>query len=57
MTTPKELAELAAEAAEMEAAAKIASKNGMFESGSILRSKAAGIRRAIEILTTVNHED
>lgn len=42
---------IVAEATELEAAAKIAAQNGMFESGANLRNRAAGLRRALEILT------
>lgn len=38
------------EAGELEDAGRVAAANGMFESGAVLRNKAAGIRRAIEIL-------
>lgn len=41
---------LLAEADELERAAKIAAQNGMYESGAALRNRAAGIRRAIEVL-------
>lgn len=53
---PTAVLALATEADEMELAAKVASQNGMFESGAILRSKAAGIRRAIEILAKLEDE-
>lgn len=35
---------------EMQEAAKVAGKNGMFESGARLRAKADGMARALEIL-------
>ena len=39
-------------ARELESSAKVAAKAGMYESGAAMRNKAAGIRIAIEILTT-----
>lgn len=39
------------EAVEMEAAARLAAQNGMYESGAGLRNRAAGLRRALLILT------
>jgi hypothetical protein len=45
------IALLQARAAELDAAAKEASKAGMFESGAALRNKDAGIRIAIEIVS------
>jgi hypothetical protein len=44
------LAGLTAEAAELEQAAKVAAGAGMFERGATLRNRAAGIRRALEVL-------
>ena len=41
-----------AEAAELEIAAKQATANGMINSGATLRNRAAGMRKALEILTT-----
>jgi hypothetical protein len=40
-----------AEIAELEAAAKQAAKSGMVNSGATLRNRAAGMRRALNILT------
>lgn len=41
-----------ARAIELIEAAKVAAKAGMYESGASMRNNAAGIRIAIEILTT-----
>lgn len=49
-----QLAGLTAEAEELEKAAKIAAQNGMYESGAALRNRAAGIRRALEVLSKPN---
>jgi len=46
------MAGLTAESEELERAAKVAAQNGMYESGAALRNRAAGIRRALEVLTS-----
>jgi hypothetical protein len=48
----EKLEALEARAVELIDAAKVAAKAGMYESGATMRNKAAGIRIAIEILTT-----
>ena len=44
-------AKLTAEADELERAAKISAESGMYESGATFRNRAAGLRRAVQILT------
>lgn len=39
-------------ARELETAAKVAAKSGMYETGAAMRNKASGIRHAVKILTT-----
>lgn len=53
-TLENQLADLTAEAEELERAAKIAAQNGIYESGAALRNRAAGIRHALEALTKFN---
>lgn len=48
----KKLEAMEARAIELIEAAKVAAKAGMYESGASMRNNAAGIRIAIEILTT-----
>jgi len=50
--TAAAIAALNLDAEEMEAAAKVAAQNGMYETGAALRNKASGIRHAVKILTT-----
>lgn len=44
-------AALRTEAVELEEAARIAASAGMYERGAVARNRAAGIRRALEVLT------
>jgi hypothetical protein len=44
------IAEMEAEAKWLDAAAKRAAKDGMYETGAGLRNRASGLRRALEIL-------
>lgn len=50
--TAAAIAAMNLDAEEMEAAAKVAAQNGMYETGAALRNKASGIRHAVKILTT-----